>query len=655
MFNRVRRAFTHSGFALILLALPPTDAGAAEVLCDPAHEDCKTTLLNYVANERGSIDVAMWFMEDADMANALIARHRAGVPVRALVDPRRNSTTPMNATILKMLQDAGIPMRAKAGGGILHWKFMIFSGQNVVQFSAANYSDYYFRPATPYLDYTDEGIYFSDDGPIVDSFRRKFDDSWIDTANFSNYANVSGTPVRSFPLFPVDPTLNFVPAQDFGKRSTPLYDAETQRIDVIMYKVTEATHADGMIRAVRRGIPVRLITEPDLYRDTRNIWQAYHIDRMYAAGVQVRVRAHAGFLHQKTTLLYSQGLTIFGSSNWTTDSNRVQYEHNYFTTKAAFFSWFEQNFLRKWNNSTGHAETKSFVPLPPDPPVPVAPANNATDVSTTTTVSLKWKPGPWAHKADVYFGTSDPPPLFASNVSVSPNSTKSYALPLLSAGTTYHWRIVSKTAAGKTASGPVQAFATTGSTPPPSGTGDVVLYAAEGTIVGTGWRVVSDTTAAGGRRVYYPNSGAAKLASALASPASYVELTFSAESGRPYRLWIRGKAENNAYANDSAFIQFSGSVDASGAPVFRIGTTGSTAYNLESCSGCGLSGWGWEDNGWGTGVLGPAIFFATTGTQKLRIQIREDGLSIDHVVLSPQTYLSSAPGPAKNDTTILPK
>jgi phosphatidylserine/phosphatidylglycerophosphate/cardiolipin synthase-like enzyme len=448
--------------AIALLAGFTCRTAAAESICDPAYQDCKAKLLSYIGNERGGIDVAMWFMEDPDMANALIARHNAGVPVRALVDPRRNDLTPMNATILDMLQKAGIPMRAKSGGGILHWKFMIFSGQNLVQFSAANYSDYYFKPVTPYLDYTDEGIYFCDDDAIVDSFRRKFDNSWVDTTTFANYANIGGTPVRSYPLFAVDPALNFVPAQDFGKRSVPLYDAETQRIDVIMYKITEPTHADGMIRAVRRGVPVRLITEPDLYRNKNNVWQAYHVDRMYAAGVKVRVRAHRGFLHEKTTLLYAQALTIFGSSNWTADSNRVQYEHNYFTTKSAFFTWFKGNFVRKWTNSTGNAETKPFVPLPPDIPVYVAPAQGATALATSSSVVLSWKPGAWAHKADVYFGTSSTPPLFAANVSVSPNVTKSYSLPLLAARTTYYWRIVSKTAAGKTASGAVRSF-TTGS------------------------------------------------------------------------------------------------------------------------------------------------------------------------------------------------
>jgi hypothetical protein len=167
--------------------------------------------------------------------------------------------------------------------------------------------------------------------------------------------------------------------------------------------------------------------------------------------------------------------------------------------------------------------------------------------------------------------------------------------------------------------------------------------------------MVNDATAASGRRLYNPNAGAAKVVTALASPATYVEMTFNAEAGKPYRLWIRGRADSNNYANDSVHLQFSGTVNASGTAVYRIGTASSTEFNLEACSGCGLSNWGWEDNGWGTGVRGPAIYFAASGPQKIRVQPREDGISIDQIVLSPAAYLNAAPGPTKNDATILPK
>jgi glucose/arabinose dehydrogenase len=180
--------------------------------------------------------------------------------------------------------------------------------------------------------------------------------------------------------------------------------------------------------------------------------------------------------------------------------------------------------------------------------------------------------------------------------------------------------------------------------------GDIVLYAADATRVAGNWRLVADATAAAGQRMSEPNAGAPKLVTALASPASFFELAFAAEAGRAYRLWVRGKAASNSYANDSAHLQFSGSLTSTGAAAYRIGTTSSTVFVLENCAGCGVAGWGWADNGYGTD--GPLLYF-TAGPQTLRIQTREDGLSIDQIVLSPTTYLTRSPGATKNDATIV--
>jgi hypothetical protein len=188
---------------------------------------------------------------------------------------------------------------------------------------------------------------------------------------------------------------------------------------------------------------------------------------------------------------------------------------------------------------------------------------------------------------------------------------------------------------------------------PESRPGTVVRYAGEGTPHGN-FEVVADTTAAGGSRMDQPNAGAPKKTAPLANPVNYFEMTFTVEPNRAYRLWLRGRAQSNSYNNDSVYVQFSGTVTSTGTPVNRIGTTEAGAVVIEDCNGCGVSGWGWQDNGYGVGVLGPVMYF-TAGAQTIRIQEREDGIAIDQVVLSPDTYLNSSPGLTKNDTTILKK
>jgi hypothetical protein len=184
-------------------------------------------------------------------------------------------------------------------------------------------------------------------------------------------------------------------------------------------------------------------------------------------------------------------------------------------------------------------------------------------------------------------------------------------------------------------------------------TAEIVIYAVDVQRRVGDYQLVADTTAAAGSRLYNPNRAAAKVSTAAASPASYAEFTFYAEAGRAYRLWIRGKGASNHWANDSAFLQFSQTVDANGIATSRIGTTSSMWYSLEEYSGAGILNWGWQDNGWGQNVVGPSLYFSQTGLQTMRIQPREDGLSIDQIVISPARYFTAAPGLPKSDATIV--
>ena len=637
---------------LCLLAAAPATAG--DRLCDTAYENCREPLLDLINNERVAIDVAFWFMEDARYTAALARKMSEGVPVRVLMDTRANSSYPHNATRLDELRAAGIPMRRRVASGILHWKMMLFAGQRTVQFSAANYSDS-FVPYEPYVNYIDEVVYFTDQASIVGSFQTQFDTLWIDESRYADYANVVRPLLRAYDQFPKDGELNFPPNESYRNRAVARYDAETVGIDVTMYRITDRAHTDAMIRALARGVPVRLLTEPKQYRDPSRYWHAWNVDRLYAAGAQIRHRAHAGLMHQKSVILQGQGLTIFGSSNWTSPSSNSQEEHNYFTYKPFFFTWFTSQFARKWTNGAGYVETEPFRPLPPDAPQYVSPAD-LTQFGEVTSATLRWNGGLWAHLYDIYFGTMADPPLLEADVALGPSThgsdTKSFTVSGLEPGRTYYWRIVGKTMAGETRAGAVHSFSVGGTPlPQPAGDGDIVLHAAGSAVVHGNWVVRPDATAAGGARLENPDAGLPKVSTALAAPADYVELTFTADAGRAYHLWIRGRADRDYYGNDSVHVQFSGAVDSGGAPTWRIGTTSAAAVVVEAGNGAGLAGWGWTDNGWGT--LGSHVYFATSGAQTIRIQRREDGISIDQVVLSPATYLTSPPGARKGDSTIL--
>jgi hypothetical protein len=184
---------------------------------------------------------------------------------------------------------------------------------------------------------------------------------------------------------------------------------------------------------------------------------------------------------------------------------------------------------------------------------------------------------------------------------------------------------------------------------------DIVLYASEAPVKKGAWRTVADSTAAGKYSIVHPNGAGVRITTPQAYPVNYFEISFLAQAGVGYRLWIRGRAQNNSTNNDTAYVQFSNTVTSSGAATYRIGTSSAITYYLEDCYECGLYGWGWQDTLRGNGANGPLIYFKTAGTQTIRIQTREDGLYIDQILLSPNTYLQTAPGTPKDDRTILSK
>ncbi len=138
----------------------------------------------------------------------------------------------------------------------------------------------------------------------------------------------------------------------------------------------------------------------------------------------------------------------------------------------------------------------------------------------------------------------------------------------------------------------------------------------------------------------------------LASPGDYFEATFTAPSYTTYHVWLRMRATGDSKWNDSVWVQFSDAANTNGSAAYRIGTTDALAVNLEPCSGCGVSGWGWQDKAYWTSQS-PLVMFGARGTHTIRIQTREDGPQIDQIVLSPANYLTRAPGQPTNDSTIL--
>ena len=635
---------THRSFFFsLLIALgalagssTPAEAPARldERLCDPAYEDCRSQLIQLMDAEPEAMDIAFWFMEDARYTAAIERAVRRNVRVRVLMDPRANSTYTLNAQRLAEIQADGVPMRKRLTNYILHWKMMLFRGLDVVQFSGANYSAdalRYDATTGPYVNYVDEAIYFTNDAAIVNSFREKFDDFWVDTVNWANYANITGPLTREEPdgTYVQDPQLNFPPDQNYRTRALSRYSAA--RLDSLgrggrdHARITDARHTDAMIALEQRGVPVRLITEQAQYRLVDRMWHSWNVDRLYMAGIQIRDRAHAGLNHQKSVIIYDQDaaagnqpLVIFGSSNWTSPSASGQVEHNMFTAKPALVSWLIDQFNRKWDNEAPVDETKAFVPLPPDTPKSPQ-SREPRQQRRSHDLAAAVERRSIAHLYDLQVATDQgfTNVVFSSshmtdvNLREQANKTRTKApslipeihpvmrclpaccraAPRITGGRRQDDGADSENGSGLELHHCWHGAASAATTPARRRRHRALCVDFDQRPRRMGR--VSDSSAAGGSKLQHANASAAKLSAALPNPTHYFELTFNAEGGRPYHLWLRGRADGDSSSNDSVFVQFSGSViQGSATPTWRIGTTSATEVNLEDCSSCGLAAWG---------------------------------------------------------------
>ena len=685
--------------AVLLGASTPSAAQQNERIYFPAVDNVRDVLLKHINAETVRIDMAAWYLTDGWIVNALLAKHANGVPIRLIGD--RGSIFEIDQhtkNAFYRLANAGVPIRLRVNPTwypeIAHWKATIFAGQNIVTFGSANYTPFELVPNSA-TSYKDETVLFSDDRMLVNAFKTKFDRMWNDTTREFE-SRISGPPYflnwnqacaresacadyeTTYPTpaemhidtarleddYPSPDAMVWGQGPSFNNRLVDAIEEEPSQVDFVIYRLTVDNITNALLAKHHQGARVRLIIEPNEYRNRKwpEFWITHaNIDKLWAAGVPIKKRVHSGLTHMK--MLVTSKVATNASSNFAAAWQR---DHNYFVSAAEkphIYVPMRDRFGVMWGDSAGFAD---FAPEPADAPTLSAPAHGVTGQSTTMT--FVWNRAVFAVAYDVYLGTSQASMSKVAQVRAAlvnePPLTYSWSTTVLQPGTTYYWKIVSLTNASAKApstatASAIRSFTTSGTAPPPpppdpSTAAEIVIHAADVQTAAGGWTKVADATAAGGTTLRHADAGWSSTAGPLASPANYFETTFTANAGVRYRVWLRLRAKDDSKWNDSAYVQFSDSLNGAGSPAYRIGSTSSLVENLWTCATCQSVRWGWSRHAYWLPDTGE-VWFATTGSHRIRVQTREDGLDIDQIVISPATWVNSAPGPVTNDTTIVPK
>lgn len=130
---------------------------------------------------------------------------------------------------------------------------------------------------------------------------------------------------QNFPLAPLAPKASF-----FWTRGGPspehaavaLLDGAQTRVDIAVFDLTNPAIADALLRARKRGIPVRLITDA---RQSQGDREKEHLAALQKSGVDIRVNQHEGLMHLKLFLVDGK-VAALGSYNATLAASRSNEE-----------------------------------------------------------------------------------------------------------------------------------------------------------------------------------------------------------------------------------------------------------------------------------------------------------------------------------------
>jgi phosphatidylserine/phosphatidylglycerophosphate/cardiolipin synthase-like enzyme len=481
--NLTRRAWL--GLAFALLILPGSTAEAQETILFPAIDDAQTPIVERLRNEPVRLDIATWYLTDRRLSAAIVQRFRAGLPVRVIGD--RVSIFEIAPAVrreFEYLATNGVPIRLRyhptSFPTIMHWKCGIFVGQNTVEFGSANWTPFELGPASA-TNFKDETAMFTSDPALVNAFKTRFDQMWVDTTNFLDwpeaYQRETGRPWttpmtiprgRLEPDHPTPPGLIWSQGPELNDPLTAAIDRETRSVDMVIYRLSVPNITDALIRKLQARIPVRIFIEPSQYRNS--VFPEYwltgsRIDQLWVAGAQIKQRTHQGITHMKVLITPTEAM--MGSANFTKNWER---DHNYFIQAAAkphLHAQLVNRFSQMWADTTNYT---AFQPQRPRAPTLVSPPDGAAAVPGAT---LTWMRAPWAVAFDVYIGTSQTNLAFAGRVNApqieDPPTRYSFTAPGgLLPRTRYFWRVVSRTFAtdanpALVAASPTRSF-TTGDT-----------------------------------------------------------------------------------------------------------------------------------------------------------------------------------------------
>ena len=332
------------------VVVPPTTGNASgsswEVyFTDPLHVknpadwqgSIEGRLIDKINAAQKSIHIASFEFDLTPVAEALIAAKQRGVDVRWVTDNENGleADSEPDRGQFKMLQDAGIEVKADTRSALMHNKFWIFDGETAW---------------TGSTNITESGVFQQNNNTVVIHspeiaaiYEREFEEMWNgqfgpkspSTADQQS-VTVDGMPIQIY----------FSPEDKVLDHMIPLINNAKSNIRFMAFSFTDFDLAKAMIDRASTGVDTA-----GIYEKVGSETEGSEMKTFYCANVPVRQDGNPKFLHDKVIVLDNH-IVISGSFNFSSNATQNNDENVIIIDSPEIASLYMQEFDRLWSIAT---------------------------------------------------------------------------------------------------------------------------------------------------------------------------------------------------------------------------------------------------------------------------------------------------------------
>lgn len=286
-----------------------------------------------------SVDMAIYKLDLWSLRDALLDAHRRGVEVRIVVE-----SSYVDEPEIEALISGGIVVHDDQRDSLMHHKFTVIDR---------------FEVWTGSMNYSVNGAYRHDNNvlrirsaEVAANYIREFEEMFLE----DRYGGLSraDTPHPESLLAGDLVEVYFSPDDGVVAHLIAQINDAQSSIDVLAFALTSDPLAEAMIKAMKRGVPVRVVIEKDQAGNTGS-----EVDHLLDGGVDLRIDRNPNSMHHKVILIDAKTV-ITGSYNFSrsaeeTNDENVIIVHNAELT-ADYLVEFNRIFDRAEADSSGRDE-----------------------------------------------------------------------------------------------------------------------------------------------------------------------------------------------------------------------------------------------------------------------------------------------------------